>query len=264
MSIIRSIMIGDVCGPNALRALSMNLEAIKKEYRADLVVVNAENEDDGFGLSINGAKELFKAGVDVITSGNHIWENKDLVENMDKFEYLLRPANYAGKIPGFGYCVLNTKKEDVVIVNLQGREHMPITDSPFTTLKKLIPTLKSKSKTILVDFHAESSREKEALAYYNAANITALVGTHTHVQTADERIIDNHCAYITDLGFTGATNSIIGSDIKISIKKQATQMPLRTILAQGQIEINGVVIESEDGRALSIKRFRFYEKDIYS
>ncbi len=236
----------------------MKQEYIKK-YRSDLVVVNAENADEGFGLSCENASQLFSAGVNVITSGNHIWQNQKLRENLDNYKNILRPLNYPSKVEGNGYVVYNTKKGDVVIVNLQGREHMPLIDCPFISMKKNLSKFKSKSKTIIIDMHGESSKEKESMAFYLNGEVTALVGTHTHIQTADERILDKGTAYITDLGLTGPINSVIGSDVDIAIKRQSSQMPIKTFVAEGDVVICGVVITSDidTGKAIKIERFQY-------
>lgn len=256
---LTTVLIGDVCGSIGVSSLLLNLNAITKKYRSDLVIVNAENADGGFGLSVANARELFSAGVNVITSGNHIWQNDELVKDLDNYQNLLRPINYPSKVPGNGYTVYNTKKGDVVVLNVQGRQNMPVIDCPFTVMKKNIANLRSKSKTIIVDMHAESSKEKEAMACYLDGQITVLVGTHTHVQTADERIFKNGTAYITDLGFTGPINSVIGSDISVAIKRQLTQMPIKTYVADGPAVICGVVVKSDldTGKALSIERFQY-------
>ena len=230
----------------------MKLQTLKKKYRADFVVVNGENAFKGFGIIPSQVDMLFGIGVDVITSGNHIWQQEDIYPYLDSQSSLLRPANYGNLVQGHGYVV----KDNVCVINLQGRMNMPATDDPFKCAQDILKKLDSKVKTIFVDFHAESPEEKEAMGFFLDGKVTAVVGTHIHVQTMDEKILPNGTAYITDLGMCGPKGSIIGSDPELAIKRQLTQMPMKAQVLDAAAEIHGVCIRSdaETGKALSIER----------
>lgn len=253
---LNALMLGDVCGQPGMRALFVSLGNLVKECKADIVVVNGENAADGFGLSVDQMNQLFTLGVDVITSGNHIWQQEDLRPYLDSEARLLRPANYPDGVPGHGMAVVITKKGDVVVLNLQGRQQMPVIDSPFKVADSLVRKAKQKSQVILVDFHAEQTDEKESLAFYLDGKVSAVIGTHTHVQTADEKILPQGTAYLTDMGMCGPRNSVIGSDPSVAIEKQLTQMPLKNPISDEPPMINGVLlsIDTGNGKTLSITR----------
>lgn len=255
---LNALMLGDVCGQPGLRALFLSLGDLKKETKADVVVVNGENAADGFGLSVAQMNQLFSLGVDVITSGNHIWQQEDLRPILDSENRLLRPANYPDGAPGHGFCVVSTPKGPVAVVNLQGRIEMPQTDDPFRTGMRLVQTLRRQTPVILVDFHAEATDEKEALGFYLDGKASAVVGTHTHVPTDDAKILPHGTAYQTDLGFTGPKESVIGSEPEVAIQKQLSQMPLKNPIKDGEAEIDGVLISIDcaTGKALSITKVR--------
>lgn len=246
-----TLLLGDVYGDPGCRAISFKLPSIIKKYRADFVVLNGENANEGFGITTEQVDMLFGCGVDVVTSGNHIWHDKDLVDTyLDSKDALLRPANYGNGLPGHGIVTLG----DVCVINLQGRINMFPIDDPFKTASDLLRTVKA--KTIFVDFHAENSEEKEALAFFLDGKVTAVVGTHIHVQTMDERILPNGTAYITDLGMCGPKDSIIGCIPELAIKRQKTQMPIKAKVYDNIAQIHGVCVSSdvETGKALSIAR----------
>ena len=253
---LSALMLGDVCGQPGLRALFLSLGGLKKALKADVVVVNGENAADGFGLSIGQMNQLFSMGVDVITSGNHIWQQEDLRPVLDSESRLLRPANYPDGAPGHGMCVVSTSVCPVAVINLQGRIDMPQTDDPFRKGLSLAQQARRQTPVILVDFHAEHTDEKEALGFYLDGKVSAVVGTHTHVATLDAKILPHGTAYQTDLGFTGPKGSVIGSEPDVSIRKQLTQLPLRNPIRDAEAEINGVLvkIDVESGKALSIER----------
>ena len=255
---LNALMLGDVCGQPGLRALFVSLGALKKETKADVVVVNGENAADGFGLSAGQLNQLFALGVDVITSGNHIWQQEDLRPVLDSENRLLRPANYPDGAPGHGMCVVSTPCGPVAVINLQGRIEMPQTDDPFRVGLKLAQQARRQTPVVLVDFHAEATDEKEALGFYLDGKVSVVVGTHTHVATADAKILPHGTAYQTDLGFTGPKDSVIGSVPEIAIQKQLSQMPLRNPIKDGDAEINGVLvtIDVATGQALSIRRIQ--------
>lgn len=247
-----TLLLGDIYGDPGCRVLFMKLQTLKKKYRADFVVVNGENAFKGFGIIPSQVDMLFGIGVDVITSGNHIWQQEDIYPYLDSQSSLLRPANYGNLVQGHGYVV----KDNVCVINLQGRMNMPATDDPFKCAQDILKKLDSKVKTIFVDFHAESPEEKEAMGFFLDGKVTAVVGTHIHVQTMDEKILPNGTAYITDLGMCGPKGSIIGSDPELAIKRQLTQMPMKAQVLDAAAEIHGVCIRSDEetGKALSIER----------
>jgi metallophosphoesterase (TIGR00282 family) len=250
------LMLGDVCGQPGCRALFLGLGTLVKDLRADVVVVNGENAANGFGLSARLMDQFFGLGVHVITSGNHIWQQDDLIPLLDSERRLLRPANYPPMAPGHGSVVIECKGRKVGVLNLQGRQQLTTLDCPFRVGLDEVKALRKQTPVILVDFHAENTEEKEALGLYLDGKISALVGTHTHVQTADEKILPKKTAYITDLGLCGPSESVIGSDPAISIAKQLSQMPLRTEIAEHPPVLQGVVvkIEAATGNAVSIER----------
>jgi len=247
-----TLLLGDVYGDPGCRVLFMKLQSLRKKYRADFVVVNGENAFKGFGIIPSQADMLFGIGVDVITSGNHIWQQEETLPYLDSQSCILRPANYGNLVPGHGYVV----KDGVCVINLQGRMNMPPTDDPFRCALDILKKLDGKVRTILVDFHAENPDEKEAMGFFLDGKVTAVVGTHIHVQTMDEKILPNGTAYITDLGMCGPKDSVIGSDPELAIKRQLTQMPLKSQVLDAPAQIHGVCVKSDPvtGRALSIER----------
>jgi metallophosphoesterase (TIGR00282 family) len=263
MSPLKAIMIGDVIGEGGLCALEEHLPGLIKEQEADFTVVNGENAAGGFGLTEETLKRILAAGADAVTSGNHIWEKRDFWPVLDAETRVLRPANYPPGTPGRGWAIFEKKRKDGgsqswLVLNLQGRERMPGTDCPFRCFDE---TLKSSTPgaVVLVDFHAESTREKEALAFYLDGRASVVAGTHTHVQTADERLLPGGTAYITDLGMTGVRDSIIGMDKKICLDRARTQVLFRmeTAPAQGQkLSVQGIIaeIDGDTGRSITIRR----------
>ena len=234
----------------------MGLKALVKKHRADLVIANGENIADGFGITGELAETLFSQGITVITTGNHVWQKREVLPSLDSKERLLRPANFPPGTPGRGYCVIDVKGTKIAVINLQGREKMSPIDCPFRTAREILKKVRQETRSIFIDFHAESTEEKEALAFYLDGNVTAVVGTHTHVQTADERILPKGTAYITDMGMTGPTNSVIGVSVDIALERSLTQMPLKMTAADSEASICGVVIQfnPDQGKALSIER----------
>lgn len=247
-----TLLLGDVYGDPGCRVLSLKLQTLIKKYRSDFVIVNGENAFKGFGISPKQVDMLFGIGVDVISSGNHIWQQEDVLPYLDSKEFLLRPANYGNMVQGHGFAV----KDGVCVINLQGRMNMPPIEDPFKWALDILKRLDSRVKTIFVDFHAESSDEKEAMGLFLDGKVTGVVGTHIHVQTLDEKILPAGTAYITDLGMCGPKGSVIGSDPDIALKRQLTQMPLKAQVLDSVAQIHGVCIQSDpvSGRALSIER----------
>jgi len=257
MKNIRALILGDIVGQPGIRALFYNLSKLKKEFPHDILIVNGENASDGFGIMPEQVELMMKQGVDVITSGNHIWQKKEILPMLDHEKCLLRPDNYPKGVGGHGSVMLDIQGTSVAVVNLMGRVRMGTTlDCPFHHLKKLSQNLRKEASIIIVDFHAEDVMEKEALAMYMDGHISALVGTHTHVQTADERILPQGTAYISDLGMCGVKKSVIGTDPELSVRRYKTQMPLRSEIVEGTEVLYGVYIDidGESGKAQSIKR----------
>ncbi|MGE5325902.1 MAG: TIGR00282 family metallophosphoesterase, partial [Deltaproteobacteria bacterium] len=216
-----------------------------------------ENMAGGMGLTASTAQALFDAGVDVITSGNHIWDKREIYEYLPKQERLLRPANYAAELPGSGIVVVEARNGvQCAVLNLQGRSYMPSTDCPFRKADALLAGLPAGVNVRLVDFHAELTSEKQAMGWYLDGRVSAVVGTHTHVPTADTRILPNGTAYQTDVGMTGPYQSVIGVDKDIILQRFLTQLPVRMEAARHGAELHGVIVEVDEatGRAASIRR----------
>ena len=248
-------MVGDIVGKPGRQALQRVLPVLKREERLDLVVVNGENAAGGFGLTDETADEILAAGADVITSGNHIWDNRDIFPSLDGELPILRPANYPKGAPGRGMLRIGR----AAVINLQGRVFMPEgLDSPFDVVDRLLAELKEDPpRVILVDFHTEATSEQGAMGWYLDGRVTAVVGTHTHVPTADTRLLPGGTAFVSDLGMTGPVNSVIGSMVEDVLERFLTAMPRRLRVAEGgPIQFNSVLIEVDDltGKALSIKR----------
>ncbi|MCQ2397759.1 MAG: TIGR00282 family metallophosphoesterase [Sphaerochaetaceae bacterium] len=250
---IRTLLLGDVYGDSGCRVIFYKLASVVKKYKADRVVLNIENAYNGFGLSVENLNMFLGLGIDAMTSGNHIWQQNEILPYLDSEPKLLRPANYGNSVQGHGYVLVN----GIGVVNVQGRLNMPATEDPFRWASECVRKLKAETKTVFVDIHAESAEEKEALGVFLDGEVTAVVGTHTHVQTADERILEKGTAYISDLGFCGPSDSIIGCDEETAFKRQLTQMPIRARSAEGEAVICGVCVVSDihSGKALSIERF---------
>ncbi|NIZ18750.1 TIGR00282 family metallophosphoesterase [Entomospira culicis] len=259
---LKTLMIGDIVGQSGLRHLFFSLPKLKKIYQPDLIIVNGENTNKGFGILPEEADLMLQQGVDVITSGNHIWQHESLLTHYWQHESrLLRPHNYPSPSPGSGYLILEKKHKKIAVVNLQGRQLMPhIIDAPIETMQKLLKIFhKEHVESIFVDFHAELVSEKETIALAFDGKITALVGTHTHTPTMDEKILPQKTAYISDLGMVGATPSIIGGEISASLRRAISQIPGRAEEIQESTHniLYGVLIESEAGKATHINRVVF-------
>jgi len=264
-------MIGDVVGDPGLQVLEQRLPHLIKELSADFVIVNGENAASGFGLTGPILEKLFAAGADVVTGGNHIWEKREFWPVLDEEKRVLRPMNYSSGSPGRGWAKLEKPSPHDgtpvtwLAVNLQGREFMTALDCPFRAFDTFEASLgdlvtQIVKPIILVDFHAESAREKESLAYYLDGRVSVVAGTHTHVQTADEHILPKGTAYITDLGMTGVIDGIIGMDTKICLDRARNQVLYRMEVAApeegGKTSVQGIIaeIDEESGKAVSIKR----------
>jgi len=257
-STVNVLFIGDVVGKPGRRAVRDLLDGLIDAYNIDLVAANAENAAGGFGITYETAAELFDTGVNVLTTGNHVWDKKEAIPLLKEAEHILRPANYPVDTPGKGICTVSTPGGvEITVLNLSGRVFMPSIDCPFQRIDELLETLSGRTKCIVVDFHAEATSEKRAFALYLDGRVSAVLGTHTHIPTADERILPLGTAYISDLGMTGnEEGSVIGINYDAAIYRFQTQMPVRFDLARGVPVLNGAVIsiDASSGRALSIER----------
>jgi len=254
---VKLLFIGDIIGKPGREALSRELHRIVDRHLVDLVIANGENAAGGFGLTQETAQDLFKCGVHVLTSGNHIWDKKDALEYIKREERIVRPANYPEGTPGRGATLVRTPGGvKVGILNLEGRVFMNNLDCPFRCADREVAKLKEETPIVFVDFHAEATSEKVSLGWYLDGRVSAVVGTHTHVQTADERILTAGTAYLTDAGMTGSFDSVIGVRKEDAIEKFVTQRPAKFEVAKKDIRLNGVVIEVDEksGLALSIER----------
>ena len=256
------LFIGDVVGKVGRRILSEKIDKIMNQYKIDLAIVNCENAAGGFGLTRDVADELFGFGFHVLTSGNHIWDKKEIYQLIQENKRILRPANYPANSPGSGSIVVELSgKQKVGILNLIGRVFMDSVDCPFQSAQKEVARLQNETQTIIVDMHAEATSEKVAMGWYLDGKVTAVLGTHTHVQTADERVLNNGTAYISVVGMTAPSESVIGIKKEIIIERFLTKLPVRFETAGGPGQLNGVVIEtsSNNGHAKSIHRLRIYQ-----
>lgn len=242
---VKVLMIGDVIGEPGMKALFAGLGELRRRLGADLVVVNGENANGGFGITKDESDRLFALGVDVVTSGNHVWEKKGATELLDSEPRLLRPANYPSGAPGSGLARLEVGGRSYAVLNLQGREGLYPIDCPFRCSESLLAKLREDhpETIVVVDIHAESNEEKEALGFWLDGKVSAVAGTHTHVQTADERILPQGTGYLTDLGMTGPTDSVIGVKTEICLRRSLTQMPIKMETAEGPAAIHGALFE---------------------
>lgn len=250
------LCIGDVFGEPGRRALAQTLPRLRAELEVDLVIANVENAAAGFGVTPALARGFLEAGVDVMTSGNHIWDRKEIIEYIVKENLLLRPANYPPGTPGVGSVMVKAGVHRVGVLNLQGRVFMPTIDCPFLRGDEEVARLRADTPVIVVDMHAEATSEKQAMGWYLDGRVSAVVGTHSHVQTADERLLPRGTAYLSDLGITGPIDSVIGVEPELAIQRFLTGMPNRFEPARGRAVVQGAVIrvEPESGRAASIER----------
>ncbi|MDR2485090.1 MAG: YmdB family metallophosphoesterase [Treponema sp.] len=256
--LVRALMIGDVVGEAGLEALERLLPGLIREQGADFVAVNGENAADGFGMTEAVLGRILAAGADTVTSGNHVWEKREFWPILEQEPRILRPANYPEGCPGQGWVTAEKAGVLWAVVNLQGRELLPPIDCPFKTFDRIASAWPSNMQNplVLVDFHAESTREKESLGYYLDGRAALVAGTHTHVLTADERILPQGTGYITDLGMTGVPDGIIGMDTKICLDRARTQVLYRMVCAQGAGSLRGIAatINRETKKTVSITR----------
>ena len=255
---ITVLCVGDVFGEPGRRSIEVLLPRIKKQYEVDLAVVNVENAAAGAGVLPAMAKAFLEHGADVMTSGNHIWDKKEIIEYIVKENLLLRPANYPPGTPGTGSIVVKAGPHRVAVLNLMGRVFLPHLDCPFRKADEEIERLRRETSIIVVDMHCEATSESQAMGWYLDGRVSAVVGTHRHVQTADERLLPKGTAYITDLGLTGPTDSVIGVEPAVALQRFLTQMPNRFEPAKGPAALHGAVIriDPDTGLGLSIERVR--------
>jgi metallophosphoesterase (TIGR00282 family) len=258
--VVKALMIGDVIGQSGLKALFAGLGPLVRSTGADIVVANGENAQGGFGIGKEEADRLFSIGVHVITTGNHVWERPGSTELLAATPRLLRPANYPPVVPGTGWALFDAGEASWAVLNLQGREGMSPIDCPFRTADTVLAEIEAESPGafVLVDFHAESVEEKEALGFYLDGRVAAVAGTHTHVQTADERILPKGTGYITDIGMSGPVDSVIGVKADICLRRGLTQMPIKMESAEGDASILGALftIDASSGACLLVQRIQ--------
>ncbi len=251
------LFIGDIFASPGRRIVAGNLSKLIAHEGADFVIANGENSAGGFGITPLIAEELFGYGIDVITSGNHIWDKREIHDYLNTTDRLLRPANYVPELPGKGLTVVKAKNDvPVAVMNLQGRVYMSSVDDPFRKADELLTSLPNEIKVRFVDFHAEVTSEKVAMGWHLDGRVSAMIGTHTHIPTADERILPRGTAYQTDAGMTGPYDSVIGVDKEVVLRKFRTSLPVRMEAAKEMVELRGVVItvDPTTGKAKKIKR----------
>lgn len=260
---MKILMIGDIVGEPGREIVRKRLRDFREKKGVDAVIANGENSAGGSGLTPRIADELFEFGVDVLTTGDHVWKKKEIYDYLYRTDRLIRPANYPEGAPGRGSTVVETKKgKKIGVLNLIGRVFMDAVDCPFLKAKAEIENLRKETHLLFVDMHAEATSEKVAMGWFLDGFVTGVVGTHTHIQTADENILPCGTAYITDCGMTGPYDSVIGRKKECVIERFVTQLPQRFDMASGDVQMHGVMIEADEvtGKATKIQRVR--EKDI--
>ncbi|MGL4819755.1 MAG: TIGR00282 family metallophosphoesterase [Bacilli bacterium] len=253
---MKILFIGDVVGSSGRQQLFQSLPVLKKQYMPDYIIVNGENAASGKGITEKIYKEFIEAGAAVVTLGNHAWDKREVFDFIDDAKYLVRPANFPDGTPGTGICYVKSGAHELAVINLQGRTFLPPLDCPFRAFDTLYEEAKKRTPFVFVDFHAEATSEKEAMGYYCAGRAIAVVGTHTHVPTADMRVLQDGTAYVTDVGMTGPIESILGVEKEAVIKKFLTSLPVRFEVAGGETELNSVLItvDNKTAKATAITR----------
>ncbi len=254
------LFIGDVSGGIGREMLSKHCGRLKEEYHIDFCIANGENASHGKGLSLSCAESLYRSGVDYITMGNHTWNNSSIMTFLSDYR-IVRPANFSRNLPGRGFAIAECAKGKVGILNLQGRTFMDPSDNPFSCAVDCILEMREETPVIILDFHGEATSEKYAMAYYLDGMVSAVLGTHTHVQTADERIFPGGTAYLSDVGMTGPADGVIGMNPKLVLKKFVDCVPVRFEPAKGRGQVNAVVVEVDEcsGVASRIQRIQFFD-----
>jgi metallophosphoesterase (TIGR00282 family) len=262
---VKILLIGDVVGRPGRELVRKGLRALVEVHGVDFVIANAENAAAGFGVTKDIGDSLLESGIDVMTSGNHIWDKKEVIDYIKAEPRLLRPANYPAGVPGRGSTVANTGDGRAVgVINVMGRVFMLPIDDPFAVVLREIEAIRHRTRFIIVDFHAEATSEKIAMGWHLDGRVTAIIGTHTHVQTADERILPNGTAYLTDMGMTGPHDSIIGMEVGPSLARFLNGMPSKFEPATGNARLNGVIVEADNrtGLATRIVRISYSEMQL--
>ena len=262
---MRILFIGDIFGRPGRDIAQRAIPALVAKYDLDLVVANVENSAAGFGVTGDIAETILKAGVDVMTSGNHVWDKKEILEYIPRQPKLLRPANFPAGVPGRGTWIGSTRGgEQVAVINVMGRIFMAPLDDPFAVVLREIEGARAKARVIIVDFHAEATSEKVAMGWHLDGRVTAIFGTHTHVQTADERLLPKGTAYLTDVGMTGPHDSVIGVTVEAALGRFVNGMPAKFEAAAGGARLNGIVITADgsSGRATAIERLNLSSADV--
>ncbi|MFO7264032.1 MAG: metallophosphoesterase [Bacillaceae bacterium G1] len=260
---MRILFIGDVVGSSGRRAVSFLLPKLKSKYRPDFILANGENAAGGRGITQKIAQQFFEWGIDGITLGNHAWDNKEIFEFIDEEKRIVRPANYPPGTPGQGMMLLKKGVYQLAVINLQGQTYLPPLKNPFHVMDELLAQLSEQVKHIVVDFHAEATAEKVAMGWYLDGRVSAVVGTHTHVQTNDARILPRGTAYQTDVGMTGPMDGIIGMRQDMVLKKFLTQLPVRFEVDRGAWQFNATLLDLDDasGKAVHIQPLFFKEDE---
>jgi metallophosphoesterase (TIGR00282 family) len=256
---VRILFIGDIVGKAGRKGILTLLGGLTEREEIDFIIANGENAAGGIGITPVIAREILERGVNVITSGNHIWAKKEIIQFFDGEERILRPANYPDGAPGKGSRIFTTRRgEKIGVVNLEGRVFMKNLDCPFATAEKELKELRKETNCTVVDFHAEATSEKMALGWFLDGRTSAVLGTHTHIQTSDERILPSGTAYITDVGMTGPIASVIGIKRNVAIERFLTQMPRKFDVASREVELQGVILEinPKNGKSESIQRVK--------
>lgn len=254
---VKLLFIGDIVGGPGRRAVKALVPVLRQRHGLDMVIANGENSAGGSGITPKTAEEIFTAGVDIITSGDHLWDQKEVAQLLEREKRFVRPMNYPPGTPGSGVAFHTLNDGNVVAVaNAQGQTFMPNLDSPFRLMRQELPGIRAKAGIIFVDFHAEATSEKIAFARMLDGEVSAVVGTHTHVQTGDEQIFPGGTAFLCDAGFTGGHESVLGREIAPVIERFVTNMPRRFTVARGRVHLQGVIIEIDvsTGKARTIKR----------
>jgi 2',3'-cyclic-nucleotide 2'-phosphodiesterase len=258
---MKIMFIGDIVGSPGRDIWKQYAARLKSKYKPGLTIVNGENAAAGKGITKKIYHELLEAGADILTMGNHTWDKKEIFDFVSEADKMVRPANFPPGVPGEGLRYIKSGKKKVAVINLQGRTFMPPIDCPFQKADELVAAAEKETSIIFVDFHAEATSEKQAMAWYLNGRVSAVIGTHTHVPTADNRILDKGTAYMSDAGMTGPHNGILGMDREVIINRFLTGLPGRFEVTDGPVQLNGIVVEIDDttGRSTSIQRIHISE-----
>ncbi|RNB91794.1 TIGR00282 family metallophosphoesterase [Brevibacillus fluminis] len=250
---VKLLFLGDICGSSGRDMVKEYLPRLKRKFDPTFIIANGENSANGRGITQKIARELYDVGVHGITLGNHTWDNKEIFDFIDQETKMIRPANFPEGTPGNGIMYVKNGSQELAVINLQGRTFLPPLDCPFLTADKLVEQARKRTPYIFVDFHAEVTSEKQAMGWYLDGRVSAVVGTHTHVQTGDERILPNGTGYLTDAGMCGPSDGILGMDREAVLKKFLTQLPVRFEVAGGPTQLNAVLYQLDKGTGKTVK-----------